>query len=84
MTVCTAESVYPSLLPIVHTHAGHSRGGSRDLSNSGWVTYGYDDPLRLVKYAGVKAHQQPITVMTGDHTRLVTGSHDHTLKVSSL
>ena len=55
---------------------GHSRGGS----GSGW-TFSYDEPLRLVQYAGVRAHQQPITVMTCDYTRLITGAHDHTLKV---
>ncbi|CAL4194665.1 unnamed protein product, partial [Meganyctiphanes norvegica] len=60
---------------------GHSRGNSRDLGVSRGWTFSYDEPLRLMKYAGVRAHQQPITVITTDHTRLITGSHDHTLKV---
>ncbi|XP_045623274.1 sterol regulatory element-binding protein cleavage-activating protein [Procambarus clarkii] len=62
---------------------GHSRGNSRDYSNTGW-TFGYDEPIRLLRYAGVRAHQQPITVMTCDHVRLITGAHDHTLKVFSM
>lgn len=62
---------------------GHSRGSSRDFGNGGW-TFGYDEPIRLVRYAGVRAHQQPITVMTCDHMQLITGAHDHTLKVFSM
>ncbi|ROT71863.1 hypothetical protein C7M84_009783, partial [Penaeus vannamei] len=60
----------------------HSRGSSRDYGN-GW-TFGYDEALGLVRYAGIRAHQQPITVMTCDRTRLITGAHDHTLKVFSM
>ncbi|XP_063610066.1 sterol regulatory element-binding protein cleavage-activating protein-like isoform X2 [Penaeus indicus] len=66
-----------------HQHRpGHSRGSSRDYG-SGW-TFGYDEALGLVRYAGIRAHQQPITVMTCDRTRLITGAHDHTLKVFSM
>lgn len=82
----------PTASPLHHQHfdnashqfrhslrPGHSRGNS----GSGW-TFSYEEPLRLVRYAGMRAHQQPIIVMTCDHTRLITGAHDHTLKVFSM
>lgn len=74
-----------SIIPSKDSHSsefrpGHTRGSSQDMGQGGW-TFGYDESLRLIRYAGVRAHQQPITVMTCDHTRLITGAHDHTLKV---
>jgi hypothetical protein len=37
--------------------------------------------LRCRKVSCVRAHQQPITAMQVEAGRIVTGSHDHTLKV---
>lgn len=96
-TPASTPTTAPTASPLHHQHAdgaaafpiqhnyqyprrpGHSRGGS----GSGW-TFNYDEALRLVRYAGMRAHQQPITVMTCDHMRLITGAHDHTLKVFSM
>ncbi|KAB7498556.1 Sterol regulatory element-binding protein cleavage-activating protein, partial [Armadillidium nasatum] len=48
------------------------------------IPHNPEDNLRLVRQCLVKVHQQPITVLCCDKTRIITGSHDHTLKVLNL
>jgi hypothetical protein len=43
---------------------------------------GSDEDLRCIQLKTTRAHQQPITVLDSEGGRVLTGSKDHTLKVS--
>lgn len=48
------------------------------------VSYSNDGEIKCVWLTTLKAHQQPIVCLDCEGGRLLTGSQDHTIKVSRL
>lgn len=59
-------------------HVRTGSAGSLDLESS----TSCDEDMRCIRLNTTKAHQQPITVLDTEGGRVLTGSQDHTLKVS--
>ena len=61
----------------------HMRTGSAgSLDWDAMVSRGEEEDIRCVRLHSVRAHQQPISVLQTEGGRVLTGSQDHTLKVS--
>lgn len=66
--------------------AGHNEDGnpfSSDYKRTATFTIDVENEIRCVWLTTQKAHSQPITCLECEGGRMITGSQDHTLKVTS-